>query len=341
MADLSILERMSLGTPVDLELRCERCGCGLDATAISCSACGMQRAARAGEGSSAGALGDRRYAVAPLPAASYDIALGPSESLAATFKLWSENLPRLGVLGFIPYILMLPLMGSGLFVMFMPDVMRGLEDMFEGGWDAWWPLMMAGGTAVGALMVVLTLASTAACVHLIDEKTQGVDVTAGAALLASFRHVGWLFCAATLMGTLAIVGMAAPIAPLVWGMSEDSYTIAALALPALLVTAGVFVLTARLVPVMPVIVVEDTDVVTALGRAWHLTSGRTAQVALAVLLFGFAYFGVTIVVSMIGIVPILGALVQMFANAILVPLCYVFAFVVYAGCVRASQPPQR
>jgi hypothetical protein len=97
------------------------------------------------------------------------------------------------------------------------------------------------------------------------------------------------------------------------------------------------VLGARLLPLLPVIIVEDTDAFTALGRTWRLTSGRTWKLVTTALLFGAAYFGVSMALGMIGIVPIIGAFIQLAVNAILVPLCYVFMFVVYAGCVREEQ----
>lgn len=311
------------------EPRCARCGCAIEPTAARCAACGVQLVDAP---SSAGALGDQRYELRPPPAAHYDIPLGATESLSATFKLWSENLPRLAVLGFVPYALMIPLFAGGFLLAFMPDVAGGMSKL-----DAWWPLLAAGGAAVGALFMVLTLASTGACMHLVDEKTQGSDVTVGAALLASLKHVGWLFAAVVIIMLLWTFGFGAPMAPLVWAISEESWTIAALAVPALVVTAGAFVIAARLLPLVPIIVVEDADVFSACRRAWQLTSGRTGTVVGAALLFGLAYFGVAMVVSMVGMVPIIGALIQMGANAILMPLCYVFAFVVYAGCVREAR----
>lgn len=274
-------------------------------------------------------MGERPFKQQPLPAATYDIPLGTTETLSATFKLWSENLTRLGVLGFIPYLVMMPMMlGTGVFVAAAPEMMGKLDD--------YWPLMVAGGTAMGALFMVMSLASTAACIHLVDEKTQGTDVTVGAALLASFKHIGWMFVACILVGVVWMVGLAAPIIPLAWGMSEDSYTIAAAALPALVVTAAMFFVAVRLLPMFPVIVVEDADVFTATSRAWRLTAPHTWQLVGATFLFGVCYMGVSMAAGMVGIVPIIGAFIQMGVNALLVPLCWVFAFAVYAGCVSSE-----
>jgi hypothetical protein len=340
MRHLSILDRMP--TSLESDVRCTRCGCAIDPNAFACAACGAACGVSASSApssapSSAGALGDRRYETPPAPVAQYDIALGATASLAATFKLWSENLARLSVLGFVPYALLIPLAGAGALAAMAPSDTFGNLD----GFDGMWPLLVAGGVAVGALFMVLAFASMGACVHVVDEKTQGVDVPVITALLASLKHVGWLFVAYLVLGVLMTAAVAVPAVPLIWGMSEDSYAIASLALPLCAVTAGLFVMCARLLPTLPIIVVEDRDAFTALSRAWRLTSGRTTTVVCAALLFGLAYFGVSMAVAMIGIVPIVGALVQMAANAVLVPLCYVFAFVVYAGCVREESSMQR
>jgi hypothetical protein len=329
MRHLSIIDRMP--TSLESDVRCTRCGCAIDPNAVACAACGAACGASASSApSSAGALGDRRYDAPPAPVAQYDIALGATESLAATFKLWSENLARLSVLGFVPYALLIPLAAAGALAAMAPSDTFGSLD----GFDGLWPMLIAGGVAVGALFMVLAFASMGACVHVVDEKTQGVDVPVVTALLASLKHVGWLFVAYVVLGVLMTAAMAVPAVPLIWGMSEDSYAIASAALPLLAVTAVLFVVCARLLPTLPIIVVEDRDAFTALTRAWRLTSGRTMTVVGAVLLFGLAYFGVSMAVAIMGIVPIVGALVQMVANAVLMPLCYVFAFVVYAGCVR-------
>lgn len=314
---------------LDADVRCTRCGCAIDPSASSCAACGVPLAQTAP--TSAGALGDQRYQLGPAPVARYDIALGGADSLNAAFALWTGNLKRLAALGFLPYALLIPLAAGGALLAFMPDVLANFD---SGHGDDWWAMAIAGGVAFGALFMVLTFASVGACIHLVNEKTQGVDVTAGAALLSSLKHVGWLLVAYLALALCATVGVAAPMAPIIWAISEESWSIASMAPPLLVVTAAVVVLCARLLPALAVIVVEDTDAFTAIGRAWRLTRGRTTKVVGAALLFGLAYTGISMAVAMIGIVPIVGALVQMGVNAILVPLCYVFAFAVYAGCVR-------
>ncbi len=336
MHHLSILDRMT--TPLDSDVRCTRCGCAIDPSAVTCAACGVHVASVAAP-TSAGALGDQRYKPAPAPVAQYDIPLGATDSLGATFKLWTENLPRLAALGFIPYALLIPVVAFGAAMVLLPEMVG--STVLDGGLEQWWPLLAVGGAAFGALFLVVAFASIGACVHLVDEKTQGGDVTIGAAFLASLKHVGWLFVAYVGLSVLAMSGAAAPMVPLIFAIDEASWSIAALALPLSVVTAGAFVLCARLIPLLPVIIVEDTDAFTAVGRAWRLTSGRTVKVVSAALLFGLVYFGVAMAVGMIGIIPILGAFIQLFVNALLVPLCYVFLFVIYAGCVREEQDAGR
>lgn len=320
-----------------MDKRCENCGCGLDGLdgLQACPACGRSLHAHSAH-ASAGAFGDRRYEAGPAPVGTYDIKLGAGDAIGATFKLWSENLARLAALGFVPYLLLIPFVAVAGFLMFTPGLAGAFDALDLDDWDTTWPLWAAAGVGVGGLFMVVSLASTAACIHLVDEKTQGVSVTVWGALLASLRHVGWMLVATVFLGALWMVGLAAPIVPLSLAIAEESWTIASLTLPALFVTAAVFVLVARLLPLLPVIIVEDASFFTALGRAWSLTSGRTGRVVGAALAFGVAYFGVSMAVGMVGIIPFVGAILQMGANAMLMPLAYVFTFVVYAGCVRET-----
>lgn len=272
---------------------------------------------------SAGGVSANTFVARPVAAGPYPVELGAAESLVWTFRLWSESLPRLAALGLVPYLLTIPLLGLGM-----------LTAWGRGG--AFDPLVTAAAvSAIVAFFTLLMVASTAGVFHLVDEELHGVSVSPLHALAAGLRHAGWLFVGYVLLAALATVGMAAPMVPMVLAHGDPSAAL--LAIPAgLALGAAAFVTAARLAPALPAIVVEDLDVVQAIARAWRLTSGRTGVVVSACLLFVFTYAGLSMMAGMVGMLPLVGMLLQIGLNALMLPLAFVFPFVLYAGCVRES-----
>ena len=99
---------------------------------------------------------------------------------------------------------------------------------------------------------------------------------------------------------------------------------------------GIWLLT-RLMPMLPLIVVEELAVGAALSRAWQLTAGRAVDVFMANLVFGVALMGIYMAVGIISIIPLLGLLIQLAANVILGSLQSVYAFTLYAGLVSTPK----
>jgi hypothetical protein len=276
----------------------------------------------------AAAMGARDYRPAPMPAGPYDIELGASETLSWTFRMWADSLPRLALLAFVPYVFMLPLITFAIVVMLVPDTF---------GHDVPWIAPAAAGVGFGVLWFVAALAAAAGIIHLVDEKARGVAVGTFQALLAGLRHVGWFFLGSLVMSALAVFAFAGPMAPVVAAIANDQPSLALLALPGLVTVVIGLVVGARLLPMLPAVVVEDLSLPAAAARAWQLTAGRATPIVGATMLFGLAWLGISMIGAMVGIVPILGVLAQMVVNALLMPLVYIFPFAVYAGCVRADQ----
>ncbi len=309
--------------------RCENCGCGLG-DAAACPACGLARI-----GASVGAVAERRYDVAPLPAGPYEVELGIGDTLSWTFKMWWDNLPRLMALGFVPYALMLPfvILGGGLAL--SP---RWAEELFSPQNLVW---LVPAGCVLFVVFIVAGLSAAGGVVHLVDEQQHGVRVGAFAALLTGARHVGWLGLGWLLFSALMIFAVAGPALPIAVALDRSEAQTALFALPGLATVVVAMVIGARLAPAFPAIIVEDIGLGQAMSRAWSLTRGRTLTVLGASVLFMVAYFAMSMTAGLVGIVPILGLVAQLAISAMMAPLTYVFPFAVYAGCVRAEQRAQR
>lgn len=309
-------------------MQCSNCGYGLQAGQVSCPACGLA----IGGGASVGAFGERPVEARPLPPPGpYNIRFGVSEPLTETFRLWSNDLGRLTLMTLIPYAVLVPF-GIGFVVWFAMAV--GFENepsTMQIG------MMAALGAALGIVALVLMLASNAGMMLLADDKERNSGSAAlgvWQAFLAGLARSGWLVLANLLFAAIAIglwvVPFGVPVA--LWIESENPLFALGF-IPALgTFVLGVWLLT-RLMPIMPLIVIEELGVGAALSRSWQLTQGRTATVFLANLVFGIALMGIYMAVGIVSIIPLLGMLVQLAANIILGSLQSVYGFALYAGLV--------
>lgn len=318
-------------------LRRRTCGCGLVDGATACAACG-----RAEVAAPVGGVSAQRYQLAPAPVDTYEVELGAGPSLSATFRLWSENLSPLAALGFVPYSVMVPVAAAGAFAFL---AVSPIGNWLPSAWsDGMWPLAIAGSTIAAVLYCLLCVAATGGAIHLVNEKTQGVTVSALGALFAAVRHAGWLMLGWLTVSIVFSLGLAGVLAPLGVIVFLDSDAIgAALLLPGAALSALAVYVCARLTPMLPIIVVEDRDVLSAMARSWHLSRGRAGKIALAALVFCLSYGGISTATSFIAVVPVLGVFIQIALNAVMLPLTWVFPFVIYAGCMREAslQSPER
>lgn len=317
-------------------MQCSNCGCGLQPGLGTCPACGIA----IGGGASVGAFGERPVEPRPMPPPGpYNIRFGVSEPLTETFRLWGNDLGRLVLMTIIPYAFLLPF-GVGFGVWAAISLGDGGEPSMSQ-----WVTFGAVGFACAIVAMILMLASNAGIMLLSDDKERnGGATTLGVwqAFLAGLARSGWLILANLLFLAIVVALWVVPFGVPVAILVETEEPVYALAfIPALgTFVLGVWLLT-RLMPMMPLIVVEELGVGAALSRSWQLTAGRTSTVFLANLVFGFALMGIYMAVGIVSIIPLLGMLVQLAANIILGSLQSVYAFALYAGLVGTDGNARR
>ncbi|MBI1946177.1 MAG: glycerophosphoryl diester phosphodiesterase membrane domain-containing protein [Deltaproteobacteria bacterium] len=312
-------------------MQCSNCGSALAPGQATCSACGLV----VGGGASVGAFGERPVEARPMPPPGpYNIRFGVSEPLTETFRLWGNDLGRLVLMTLIPYGFLLPFgIGFGVWAAI---------SMSSGGEPSTTQLVILGsvGFALAVVAGVLMLASSAGAMLLADDKerTGGTGLGVWQAFLGGLARSGWLILANLLYVAIIVVLWGVPFAVPVALLVETEQPLWALGfVPALgTFVAGVWLLT-RLMPMLPLIVVEELSVGVALSRAWQLTAGRALDVFLANLVFGVALMGIYMAVGIISIIPLLGLLIQLAANIILGSLQSVYAFTLYAGLVSTPK----
>ncbi len=317
-------------------MQCSNCGCGLQPGLGTCPACGTA----IGVGASVGAFGERPVEARPMPPPGpYNIRFGVSEPLTETFRLWGNDLGRLVLMTVIPYAFLLPF-GVGF------GVWAALS-FGDGGEPSTTQLvtLVAGGGALAIVAGILMLASNAGIMLLTDDKERnGGAVVLGVwqAFLAGLARSGWLVLANIVLVAVVLALFAVPFGVPLAILIETEEPLYALGfIPALgTFVLGVWLLT-RLMPMIPLVVVEELGVGAAISRSWQLTAGRTSTVFLANLVFGVALMGIYMAVGIVSIIPLLGILVQLAANIILGSLQSVYAFALYAGLVGTDGSARR
>ncbi len=267
------------------------------------------------------------------PPGPYNIRFGVSEPLTETFRLWSNDLGRQVLMTLIPYAALVPFgVAFGIWA---------AVSLSNGGEPSTTQLVAMGsvGLAFGIVAFILMLAASAGTMLLADDKerTGGTGLGVWQAFLAGLSRSGWLILANLVyLGVIValwVVPFGIPTALLI---DTENPVWAIGFIPALgTFVLGVWLLT-RLMPLLPLVVVEELSLGVALSRAWQLTSGRAAEVFLANLVFGVALMGIYMAVGVISIIPLLGMLIQLAANIILGSLQGVYAFTLYAGLVSTS-----
>jgi hypothetical protein len=314
---------------------CPHCGAPVAASQVDCPACGTRTAGLAGlSAGAAGALAHRDYRAAPLPVGPYDVELGPFEALSATFRMWSRDWARLSLLAAIPFALMLPFaVAAGVYFAVARPSLDAPGTLIA---------LVGAGVVLGLVVMIAFLASFAGSIALVDERERNGDGALGViqAFLLGLTKIGRLVVASLAIFGVMSVGAAGFGAPIAASIYKESPAIGILALPGFFVLlAGVW-LVLRLYPLWTVLVVEDVALGAAFRRSFELTRGRAGTVFLCGFLFGLVLFGLGIGTGILGLVPILGILVQLGFNLITNALSATFAVAIYAGLVNAEQGGQ-
>lgn len=306
--------------------RCPNCWNDL-APGQPCATCAQGQTA-----ASVGALASREYQAAPLPAGPYDVVLGPSEILSATFRMWARDWGRLALLAAIPLAFMVPFVGAGV------ALAMAIGTDFVNS-----PAALAGGIGGGIVfLAVITLASLAtygAMIALVDEKerTGNNAISTGQALLLGLSKAGRLLVGCLATGGVMTVGFGAVFGPLLAAEVLEQPIASTLALPGIAVAIAGLWLMLRLSPLWTILVVEDLAIGASFRRAFELTRNQAGTIFVCGLLFGLVSIGLSLAAGVLGLVPLLGLVVQLVANLAMSSLGAVFQLALYAGLVNEQQ----
>ncbi len=260
----------------------------------------------------------------------YGVSLRASDLLTRAWAAFREDAARLMGITALPYAFMV----VALVGLIVAGVVMGfdIDKLDESG-----PLMglaIGGGGGFVISAWLMMIAAQAGVFLVVEERLRGESRGLGTmgALLQGLGSLGRMVGAYTTIG-VAMMAVCAPAA-LLAGVAIATESVAAgvaafvLLMPSVI---AIFYASMRMVVVGPAIVAEDLGVVAALKRSMDLTRGRVSDVFVAFLVLGAVLMGFNIVVSIVGIIPLVGAVVQIAASIVMGAVQCVFMFYVYAA----------
>lgn len=268
----------------------------------------------------------------PAPQFSpYGVSINAGDLLGRTWSAWRGDALRLTLITGLPYGFLI----LGVIGVVVAGVVMGfnLDRVEEGG--AFLGLLIGGG---GGLMVsawLLMVAAMAGTWMVVEERLRGEDRSAGAfsALLGGLHALGRLTVAYLIVGVAMTIVMAPALALSAGAVVAESWAMGGGALllwcPTLI---AIFIATLRLVAAGPAIVAEDLGAIAGLRRSMELTRGHVvADVFVACLAFGGVLMAVNMMVSILGLITIVGMFVQLAFGVVLGSVQATFLFLLYAG----------
>jgi hypothetical protein len=266
-------------------------------------------------------------------AAPYGVSVEPLEVLRRTFNAWHDDALRLGLLVALPYMVIFAAGVAG-------AIAFGLAEANVLGRDFLRTFGLAQATALGVAggvfltCVLLFVAASAGGVLIVDERLRGEERSSGAfgALLAGLQYLGRMLVCTLSVGGLILTLLLPAIACGAAAAVLESWPIGLGALMlALLGGGGAVFVALRLLVAGAALVIEDLGPVAALQRSVELTRGRMGDVFAASALMFVVVFAINMGTALLGLIPIVGALVQIVSGIIVGSLQSVFLVVLYAG----------
>jgi hypothetical protein len=277
-------------------------------------------------------VGDHRsWPAGPAkPHVPFDVPLHPSELLSRTFDLWRDDAFRLTSLTALPYAFVTVVaVAVAVGAVAIESVSRQV-DMSTPAMAAL--VGLGGGLCLTAALMFL--AASAGTFLIVEEKLRRESNASGAmgALLSGMPHLLRLGVA-YLMVCLTV---GAPLLPAIIGtvaaVSVQTVTFAMSAI-GLWVVGGVLAtfLAVRLAAVGPALVLEQVGPFRAFARSIELTRGNFRDAFLACFCF-FSVLGfINMATTVVGMIPLLGAIVQLVVGVVLASLQSVFVALLYAA----------
>jgi hypothetical protein len=272
-----------------------------------------------------------RWPTAPTPQhVPYGMPLDAGALLGRMYNIWIGDAPRqVGIIA-LPYAVLVAL---GVVAVVVAVVAR----VAEMGDPSIGVIVAAGGVGLAACVVsfALFVAAQAGAMLALEEAARGErrHLSVFGAIAAGWPAFWNLLGTYCLTGLGALV-LCAPGAILVSvGAAMEDQIAVAVAGGALLFVGvcaclyGVF----RLAVMVPSAVIEELGPVQAMQRSIVLTRGKVGSVFVASLLFGAVMMGINFATMLVGMIPLLGALVQLGVSIVLGSLQSAFAFSLYAA----------
>ena len=278
-------------------------------------------------------VGDHRAWPTRSPQAlpAYGVGLNPGQILTQTIDVWRKNAGVLLALSAFPYFLMiLAMVGLGIGAY---AVGLNFDGVMEGHISPSVIGLAVGGVVVLLFSMVAMTAGQAGSILVLEDKLRDDSraIGFGGAMMAGLSHVLPFACAYFLYSCVAMLMMSPAIGAGVAVATEHYAAGVGLGILAFAGFAGFVYVSLRIFAFAPAVVVEELGPIAAIKRSFELTSGRVTDVFLSMLVLGGVYFAINIGTSILGIIPILGALLQMGISMVMVSFQVAYMFHVYAG----------
>jgi hypothetical protein len=282
--------------------------------------------------------GDHRAWPTPATATShepYGLSLNAGELLTRAWNVWRADALRLIGITAIPYVLM-AVVGTMAGIV---AVASGFDIEHLEVSDPVMGLAIGGGVGLLISIVLSFIAAQAGTFLVVEERLRGESrgVSAVGAILTGRSALlpmmgAWLVVGAAICVALvpaAIVGIAA--------VSMESFALGgAAALLVFPVCIAAFVASLRLFAIGPVVVTEDVGPIASIRRSLELTRGKLGDIFVAFLVFGAVMFAVNLVTGILGLIPVVGMLVQLAIGIVVGSLQSVYVYLVY-GALRDQE----
>ncbi len=298
---------------------CPSCGARLNEELQTCPVCGASFEGLDPYTQTEGLIDDAGPEVARDAAGEYSIGLGVSESIGAAFRLWTGALGQLVLLALIQMVL--PLAFGIAMAVILPALVQDSGAVIG--------ILVILGPVLLAGMIAVSIPATIGMYLILDDHARhgGPRRSVNQAFVEGYQYL-WRYLGVSLLLGLTFVLITAPI----WlAVALEAGGVAFLF--GLGAAVAIIWLAVRWSVLFPALVAEDRPGIESMGRSAELVSGYWWLVFGAFVVFGLLVFGVALVVSALGLIPIVGQIISIAFQLLAGTLATAFTFAIYAGLV--------
>ena len=267
----------------------------------------------------------------PQQLAPYGVSLNAGDLLSRAWQIFSADAARLIGITALPYVFMI----VSIVGVIIAAVATGFDpDKLDAANLGQLVLVLGVGGGLFVSSMLLMIAAQAGTILATEERLRGEARGLGVvgALAGGLPMLGRMIGAYAIIGLCLSVLYVPAVGAAIYAVEAESFAIGGIAfvlfLPALVAT---FLVSLRVMPAGPAIVIEDLGMIDGLKRAIELTRGNTVDVFIAMLVLMGVMMGVNIATSIIGIIPLVGALVQLAVGVVIGAYQQIYIMLVYAG----------